>query len=33
MKLNQAIDKYQKYVKVTRSAVTLKYLNGKIGII
>lgn len=33
MKLNQSIDKYQKYVKVTRSAGTLKYLNGKIGII
>ena len=33
MLLNEAIDKYVKYVMVTRSEGTLKYLNGKIGII
>ena len=33
MNLNKAIDKYRKYVKVTRSSGTLLYLDGKIGII
>ncbi len=33
MKLNEAIEKYRKYVKVTRSPGTLKYLDGKIGIL
>jgi len=33
MKLNEAIELYTKYVKVTRSEGTLRYLNGKTGII
>lgn len=33
MKLNEAIVKYEKYLRVTRSSGTLKYFRGKIGII
>jgi site-specific recombinase XerD len=33
VKLTDAIDKYEKYLKVTRSKGTLKYFQGKISII
>ena len=33
MTLREAIKKYEKYIKVTRSTGTLKYFQGKIGII
>lgn len=33
MELNEAISKYEKYIKVTKSEGTLNYFRGKIGII
>lgn len=33
MNVNEAIEKYRKYLKVTRSKGTLDYYNGKVGIL